>query len=87
MILQIGGMMKRFDTEITVPITVCYETVPADGDGWNHPYIPEHIEICDLEFYDEYGEQMGTVYQIANYFMKMLSEQLLEEAIQNETDS
>ncbi len=31
-----------------VPVTVEYTPIPAEGDGWNDPHIPAHVEIDSL---------------------------------------
>ena len=34
--------------EMEIPLKVCYRWVPPEGDGWNEPHIPSHIEVEDV---------------------------------------
>ena len=78
--------MKKVKTDITLPITIWYETIKSDGDGWNNPYVPAHIEICDIKFHDD-DKRIYKIDELSNYIMRNWPEKLLEECKENETYS
>ena len=76
--------MKRFDTEITIPITIHYETVSADGYGWNNPHVSAHINISEIEVYDEKFQISLLIRELSDYIMRNWPDKLLEECHRNE---
>ena len=76
--------MKRFETTVEIPITVFYECIKEDGDGWNSPKIPGHIEICGIGFKDEDSFEIVTMYEMKHYIMRKYPDMLLKEAQENE---
>lgn len=41
-------MIMEITYHIEVPVQIRFEAVSSEGDNWNAPFIPEHIEIEEI---------------------------------------
>ena len=50
--MQKGENVARveFETWVEIKVNVVACKVAAEGDNWNEPYIPAHVEIEDIDF-------------------------------------
>ena len=83
--------MPIAETTIELPVSVYYDLVSAEGDGWHEPHIPAHPEINDIELADvKFDMKIPRGSLSMEIFKRWIIDknyrQLIEACMENEND-